>query len=162
MSATAASIYRRPLWGLLGTHIYAGIRRYSCILYCDINTVLPADQYREKQKGTKESRKAQIFLVNHLFSLCKISRSSRNKIRKRDKIPSKYSLPLANDKYTENLNVKFKFKGALPHRNEYRVNLYHIVSLFPPNFRKFGAVPVEKFQKHGCIIGWWESSRLIP
>ena len=81
--------------GLLGMHIYAGICRYSCILYCDINTVLPADQYREKQKGTKESRKAQIFLVNHVFSLCKISRSSWNKIRKRDKIPFKYTQQLS-------------------------------------------------------------------
>jgi len=25
----------------------------------------------------------------------------------------------------------------------------------PPNFRRFGGVPVEELPKHRCIIGWW-------
>jgi len=42
----------------------------------------------------------------------------------------------------------------LLHHNKYRVNLHHIISLFPPKFRRFGGVPIEKIPKHGCIIGW--------
>jgi len=63
VSATAPSILQAlgPLQGLRSVHIYAGMCRYSCILYYDINTVLPTDQYRETQKGTKKTRKAQTF-----------------------------------------------------------------------------------------------------
>jgi len=84
VSATAPSILQAlgPLQGLRSMHIYAGMRRYSCILYYDINAVLPTDQYRETQKGTKKTRKAQTFPWAMSFSYAKRADPRRKKSAK--------------------------------------------------------------------------------
>ena len=60
------------------------------------------------------------------------------------------------------LNIEFKFKATFSAQIKYIVNFYITTSLYLPNFRGPRAVVAEIFPKHGCIIGWWDSFRLIP
>jgi len=62
--------------------------------------------------------------------------------------------------YTETFKMVFKFENTFFGYKNYTVIFYNLSILCLPNFRTLRYIAIEKFPKHRCIIGWWDTFQL--